>query len=145
MARIALPIAAFLAAASTLGVAMAQPDPVSTRKEGLRRMQTNLEAIGAVASAGGDTRDAAPRAEEMVAFFRNLPSLFPPGSDGNGSRALPAVWSERAGFDRAAANAVTAAEALRAAAATGDAAATTAAVRSMGATCGACHRTYRGR
>ncbi len=145
MARIALPIATFLAALSTLGVAMAQPDPVSTRKEGLRRMQTNLEAIGAVANAGGDTRDTVPRADEMVAFFRDLPALFPPGSDGNGSRALPAVWSERAGFERAAANATTAAEALRTAAASGDAAATTAAVRAMGASCGACHRNHRSR
>ena len=138
----------FLTAFSTLlvaGAAMAQPDPVPTRKEGLRRMQTNLEAIGAVARAGGDTRDAAPRADEMVAFFRTLPTLFPPGSDGNGSRALPSVWSDRAGFERASANAVTAAEALRAAAGSGDGAATTAAVQAMGASCGACHRNYRGR
>lgn len=145
MARFLLPAAALLAALSTFGAALAQPDPVTTRKEGLRRMQTNLEAIDAVAKAGGDTRDAVPRADEMVAFFRDLPALFPPGSDGNGSRALPAVWSERAGFERASANATTAAEALRNAAASGDGAATTAAVRAMGATCGACHRNHRAR
>ncbi|MBP0445511.1 cytochrome c [Roseomonas sp. SSH11] len=144
MAHLLLP-ATLLASFAILGAAVAQPDPVSTRKEGLRRMQTNLEAIGAVAQAGGDTRDAAPRAEEMAAFFRNLPTLFPPGSDGGGTRALPTVWSEREGFERAAANASTAAEALRVAAASGDAAATTAAVRAMGATCGACHRNYRSR
>lgn len=138
-------VAAAIAALLSVGAALAQPDPVSTRKEGLRRMQTNLEAIGAVARAGGDTRDTAPRAEEMVAFFQTLPTLFPPGSDGNGSRALPTVWSDRAGFERASANAVTAAEALRAAAGTGDAAATTASVQAMGAACGACHRNHRGR
>jgi cytochrome c556 len=144
MAKSVLPVAA-LVALLCAGTAIAQPDPVATRKEGLRRMQTNLEAIGAVAKAGGDTRDAAPRADEMVAFFANFPTRFPPGSDGNGSKALPSVWSDRPGFERAAANATTAAEALRAAAGSGDAAATTQAVQAMGATCGACHRGYRGR
>ncbi|MFH5924621.1 c-type cytochrome [Roseomonas xinghualingensis] len=142
--RFLLPAGA-LAALLLAGTAFAQPDPVPTRKEGLRRMQTNLEAIGAVANAGGDTRDTVPRSDEMVAFFRNLPALFPSGSDGNGSRARPAVWSDRAGFERAATNAVAAAEALRVSAGSGDAAATSQAVRAMGGACSACHRSYRSR
>jgi cytochrome c556 len=136
---------AALAALLIGGGAMAQPDPVSARKDGLRRMQANLEAIGAVANSGGNTRDTVARADEMVAFFRDLPSLFPPGSDGNGSKALPAVWSDRPGFERAAANATTAAEALRNTAAGGDAGATGQAVRAMGGACGACHRNNRSR
>ena len=144
MRQILLPAAA-LAAMLAAGAALAQTDPVTARKEGLKRMQANLEAIGNVAKDGGDTREVAPRAEEMVTFFRSFPALFPPGSDGNGSRALPAVWSDRDGFERASANSVSAAEALRTAAASGDAAATGAAVRNMGGTCGACHRNYRGR
>ncbi|WP_424135231.1 cytochrome c [Roseomonas chloroacetimidivorans] len=138
-------LAAALAALLGAGAAFAQPDPIPTRKEGLRRMQTNLEAIDAVVKAGGDTRQTVSRADEMVAFFRNLPALFPPGSDGEGSRAQPAVWTDRAGFERAAANAVSAAEALQQAAASGDAAATGQAVRAMGGACGACHRNNRRR
>ena len=138
-------LVALLGAALGVGTALAQPDPVAARKDGLKRMQANLEAITTAATAGGNTRETVPRAEEMVAFFTTFPSLFPPGSDGNGSKALPAVWADRPGFERLAANAVTAAEALRAAAAGGDAAATGAAARAMGGACGACHRVNRGR
>lgn len=140
-------LAALLAVLSLLGAgaALAQPDPVAARKEGLKRMQGHLEAITPVASAGGNVRETVPRTEDMIAFFTGFPALFPPGSDNNGSKALPSVWADRAGFEAAAANAVSAAGALRNAAASGDAAATAQAVRAMGGACGACHRNFRGR
>lgn len=147
MARPSLLSLAVLSSVALLGTgaALAQPDPVTARKEGLKRMQGHLEAINPVATAGGNVREMVPRTEDIVAFFSTFPSYFPPGSDNNGSKALPSVWAERPGFEAAAANAVTAAGALRTAAASGDAAATAQAARAMGGACGACHRNYRGR
>ena len=137
--------AALLSALALAGGAFAQSDPVTARKDGLKRMQGHLEAINPVAAAGGNVREMVPRTEDMIAFFSAFPTLFPPGSDNNGSKALPSVWSERPGFEAAAANALTAATALRTAAASGEAAATAQAARAMGGACGACHRNYRGR
>ena len=147
MAHVTTRFAALIAALSVLGAgaALAQPDPVASRKEGLKRMQGHLEAINPVATAGGDVRATVPRTEDMVAFFTSFPTLFPPGSDNNGSKALPSVWADRPAFEAAAANAATAAGALRNAAASGDAAATAQAARAMGGACGACHRGFRGR
>lgn len=147
MARPTILTAALFSTLALLGAgaALAQTDPVATRKDGLKRMQGHLEAINPVASAGGNVREMVPRTDDMVAFFATFPSHFPAGSDGNGSKALPSVWADRPGFEAAAANAVTAANALRTAAASGDAAATAQAARAMGGACGACHRGYRGR
>jgi cytochrome c556 len=133
-----------LAMAGMTGVAAAQ-DVIAQRREGLRGMGRQMEAIKAVTDARGDTRPLVERVDTMIAFYRGLPALFPPGSDTGNTRALPTVWSDRAGFEQANANMVTALGALRAAAASGDVAATTAAFGQAGATCGACHRPYRGR
>ena len=125
------------------GAALAQ-DVIAQRREGLRGMGRQMEAIKAVTDARGDTRPLAERIDTMVVFYRGLPALFPAGSGTGETRALPAIWSDRAGFEQAAANMVTALGVLRTAAASGDVAATTAAFGQAGATCGACHRAYRG-
>lgn len=132
-----------IAAFGTAGAAFAQ-DVIAQRRDGLRAMGRHMEAIKAVSDARGDTRPLVARVEEMIAFYRGLPALFPAGSGTGDTRALPAIWSDRAGFEQANANMVTQLEALRTAAASGDNAALTAAFNQTGATCGACHRPYRG-
>lgn len=124
------------------GAAMAQ-DIITQRRDGLKGMGRQMEAIKAVTDAGGDTRPLAERVDTMITFYRGLPAMFPAGSGTGDTRALPTIWSDRAGFEQAAANMVTALGALRVAAASGDVAATTAAFRQAGGTCGACHRVYR--
>jgi cytochrome c556 len=59
------------------------------------------------------------------------------------TRALDAVWADKADFDTKAAALVEAANATAAAAATGDQTATMAALGAMGQSCGGCHDTYR--
>ncbi|MBB5690553.1 cytochrome c [Roseomonas alkaliterrae] len=132
-----------IAAFGTASAAFAQ-DVIAQRRDGLRAMGRHMEAIKAVSDARGDTRPLVARVEEMITFYRGLPALFPAGSGTGDTRALPAIWSDRAGFERANANMVTQLEALRTAAASGDNAALTAAFNQTGATCGACHRPYRG-
>lgn len=137
--------------AAAPGSALAQPaaDParvVAERQEGLKRMGGNMEAIKAVTDARGDTRAVAARAADIHAWFSAFPARFPAGTEAvGGTKARPAVWSDRAGFERLNANAVAAAEALARTAATGDAAATGAALGEMAGTCSACHRVNRAR
>ncbi|MBP0466924.1 cytochrome c [Roseomonas sp. PWR1] len=136
-------VGAALAAIGTAGTAMAQ-DVISQRRDGLRGMGRHMEAIKAVTDARGDTRPLVARIDEMITFYNGLPALFPAGSGTGDTRALPTIWSDRAGFEQANANTVTQLTALRAAAASGDVAATTAAFGQTGASCGTCHRPYRG-
>jgi cytochrome c556 len=133
---------AAVATMGTMSVAFAQ-DVIAQRREGLRGMGRQMEAIKAVTDARGDTRPLVERVDAMIAFYQGLPALFPAGSGTGDTRALPTIWSDRAGFEQANANLVTRLQAMRAAAAAGDVAATTAAFNETGAGCGACHRPYR--
>jgi cytochrome c556 len=126
------------------GAAWAQTDPVAQRRDEMKRLGAHLEAIKKTLDAGEPVAPIAARAEEMRGYFATLPTLFPPGST-EGSKALPAVWTDRAGFEQAAATATQAAAKLAAAAGTNDTAATAAAFREVGGSCGGCHRNFRGR
>ncbi|WP_431283453.1 c-type cytochrome [Humitalea sp. 24SJ18S-53] len=127
------------------GTAWAQADIIAARKDGLKRVGANMEAIKLVVDARGDVRTLGPRVDEIVTFFSDFPTRFPAGSGTGETRALPAIWTDRAGFDRAAANALTAAHTLRTTVNAGDAAATAQAFQALGGACGACHRPFRGR
>ncbi|HTZ70270.1 MAG TPA: cytochrome c [Acetobacteraceae bacterium] len=73
-----------------------------------------------------------------------LPSLFPPGTEkGHDTKALAAVWTDRAGFEKAATRYGDAAKKLQAAAKSGDKAAFAAAFKETGKACGACHKKFR--
>jgi cytochrome c556 len=136
-------VGAAIAAMCTASAAFAQ-DVIAQRREGLRGMGRQMEAIKAVTDARGDTRPLVERVDAMITFYNGLPALFPAGSGTGETRALPAIWTDNAGFVQANTNMVTALTALRTAAAAGDVAATTAAFNQAGATCGGCHRPYRG-
>jgi len=125
------------------GAAMAQ-DVITQRREGMRTEARQMEAIKAVIDARGDTRPLVERADTIAAFYRDLQALYPRGSDTGATRALPAIWTDPAGFETNRANIVVALGTLRAAAASGDLAATTAAFNQVGAVCGTCHRGFRG-
>lgn len=118
---------------------------IAERKAGLKRMAGHMEAIKGIVDGGGDVAPVAARAEDMVSFYQTFPALFPPGSDRGETKARPEAWSDRAGFERAAANMLGATQKLQAAAASGDKGAVATAFRETGATCGACHRGYRAR
>ncbi len=131
-------------AVGSAGAAIAQ-DVIAQRRAGLHHAGDQFQAIKNVSDARGDLRPLVGQIDELTAFFRDLPTLFPAGSGTGDTKALPTIWSERAGFEQAAANLVTQLGALRAVAAAGDNAAFPAAFNQTGAACGACHRTYRGR
>jgi cytochrome c556 len=85
----------------------------------------------------------AVHAGALEALTRDIPSLFPEGSDFGETGAKPEVWSDRAGFEKAADDARAATAAFAAAVAGGDAEKIGAAFKEVGEACKGCHETYR--
>lgn len=124
----------------------AQGEVITERRAGLKRMGQHMEAMKPVAESRADASGTVPRIEEMIVFFRDLPARFPPGTDRGDTRALPAVWSNRAGFEEAHGRMMGQLDALRSAAASGDGAAFATAYAATGPQfCGGCHRPFRAR
>ena len=71
--------------------------------------------------------------------------IFPEGSHGEGSRALPDIWADAPGFRDALSAFQSAADGLAEAARAGDMTAVDEAAAGLGRTCGGCHRPYRAR
>ncbi len=139
-------MASALALMALAGTAMAQGDVIAERRAGLKRMGAHMEAIKPVTDARGDVKALEPRIDDMIAWFRTMPTRFPPGSDRGDTKALPAVWSERAGFETANTRLLGQLDVLKAASASGDAAAFATAFQATGPQfCGGCHRNYRAR
>mgnify|MGYP006184679683 FL=1 len=68
---------------------------------------------------------------------------FPAGSDKGDTKALPAIWTDMAGFQAASKASDMAYDKLAVAAGSGDQAALAAAFADTGKTCGACHDKFR--
>jgi cytochrome c556 len=124
----------------------AGPDPIETRQAGQDLMAADYAGIRAVVAAKGDVKTLQKPAEALARWIQQFPSQFPPGSDtGHNTKALPAVWSDPAGFRKAADNFVAAADKLAELAKAGDADGVAAQVKLVGEACLACHHTYRAR
>lgn len=91
-----------------------------------------------------DTAEFAKRAAHVAALAKMLDEGFPPGSDkGADTEALPAIWTERADFDKKMAAFVTETAALATLSAGGDIDAIKAQFGKTAATCKACHDDYK--
>ena len=127
------------------GSALAQGDVIAERRAAFKRVGEHMQAMKAIADSRGNPGPAVARVDDMLAWFQVLHERFPAGSGTGDTKALPAIWSDNAGFRQAQANAVTQLQALRAAAASGDPATFAAAYQQTGSTCGNCHRPFRAR
>jgi cytochrome c556 len=141
--RVRLMAMALGAAALAGTAAFAQGDVIAERRAGFKRMGEHMQAMKAVVDNKGDVRPLTATIDDMVAWYRSVPGRFPPGSDRGDTRALPAIWAEKANFDTVATNMVNQLQVLRTAAASGDAGAFATAYGQTGQTCGTCHRPYR--
>ncbi len=124
-------------------LAFAQTGVIAERQAGFRLLRDKMEAIQTIVQMQDPNSEALPHARAIAEHAPKIKTLFPPGSDGPGSRALPAVWSDRAGFERVADAFTQRAEALVAAAQGTDQRALAQAFEATGQACGACHRPYR--
>ena len=134
-------------AIAVAGSARAQaPNPIETRQAGQDLLSADFAGIRAVVAAKGDVKTLEAPAKAIARWIRQFPTQFPPGTEeGHNTKALPAVWSDREGFQKAANDLADAATKLAELAKAGDTDAVAAQVKVVGDACAACHRTYRAR
>jgi cytochrome c556 len=119
-------------------------DPIAVRRAGFSLNNGDWGYIRAIVAAKGDVKQLESPASAIAKWTKVFPTLFPQGSEtGGDTKALPVIWSDRAGFEKIAAAAGEAATKLAVAAKAGDADAVAADTKLLGEQCGACHKTYR--
>ena len=102
----------------------------------------NMKALGAFAK--GEARpsaDLADKARQIATLSHTVVAMFPKGSEGG--RAKAEIWSDWAGFVKAADDFKAAAPKLVAAADSMNAGQVGAALGAVGKTCGGCHKPFR--
>lgn len=123
----------------------AQMSEITKQRSGaMKAMGGNMKKLGA-AVASGDNAAAAAAATEINKIAKVIPSVFPEGSGTGETRAKAEIWGNWADF-------IAKSDALDKASAKVIADANSgslgsdpkAVVGSIGATCGACHKAYRG-
>jgi cytochrome c556 len=128
-----------------LGIVVAFAGPVEDRQAIMKSFDPAEAVIRRMVAPGG-TLDLATAKGQLQVFVdgaAKFPTLFPAGSDATGAvktAASPAIWTDTAGFQAAAAKLVTDAKAAQAAT---DQASFGIAWQAVEADCGGCHRTYR--
>lgn len=142
-----LPVIALAAAIFfSMSAAFAAAEVIQVRQAGFRMMNDSMEAIQAVVQARRPNADALAPARAIAGHAPEIKTLFPAGSDtGAQTRALPTVWSDRAGFEQRADAFAQQAQALLAAAEGNDTAALGSVLQATGQACIACHREHRAR
>ncbi len=137
----------FLAASFALSMGAAAADPISDRKENMKERGGLMRVLAPVAQ-GQQPFDAATVLDALEKLSANaqaatdIDALWPAGTESGDTKAAPAIWEDRAGYqaatDKYAADAAAAAEA-----APQDLDAFRAAFGPVAANCGACHEAYR--
>jgi cytochrome c556 len=138
-----LALFAVQAAAQGTGASL-QPDQIIAARQALMDLQGGVAAAMKAAVDGGqDVKALAAGAKGLVASSSVIPTLFPAGTDQGKTKAKPEIWSDRAGFEKAAANLHAQAEKLVALADANDKAGFATQFAAVGQACGGCHRPYR--
>jgi cytochrome c556 len=139
-------LAAALAAIPIAAIAQTGLTPeqiVVARQTAYGLSAANFAQLKAQADAGVDVHTLVFPSRQLARWARTLPTMFPAGTNLPNSHALPAVWSDRTGFEAKAAAYAAAAQAMADAAQSGDRAAFLTRWLAVRATCGACHDSYK--
>lgn len=116
---------------------------IAARQAAFKLSGATFGSIKAGIDANGDVTKLAFLAKALADWAHAMPGLFPAGSDGGASTALPTVWSDRAGFEKSAAAYEAEARKLGDLAKAGDGPGVAAQWAVVRGTCKACHDTYR--
>lgn len=136
--------AAIAGGPSLIALAQTAPaDAIKARKDNRQQVRTTMGAIKKIVDDKGPGAEIVPLANRVAELERTFLPLFPAGSDQGDTKALPTVWSDRAGFEAASKATEDAALRLAQVAGTGDASAVSAAFGDLAKTCGACHDKFR--
>lgn len=141
-----LALLAVLALAAAAPARADGPEPIETRQAGQDLLAGTYAGVRAVVATKGDVKPVEASAKAMARWMRQFPSQFPLGTEqGHDTKALPAVWSDRAGFAKAAGEFAGASDKLAQLARDGDADGVANQTKVVGEACGACHRNYKAR
>ncbi|MBO9712319.1 cytochrome c [Sphingomonas sp.] len=116
---------------------------VAGRQAAMRMSGALVGAMKGAVTRNEDVKGQGFAARSLAAWARAIPGMFPVGSGAGETEALPAVWSDRAGFEGKAATYAAAAGKLAEAAKAGDAAAFSAALGEVQGACKGCHDSYK--
>ncbi|MDJ0944171.1 MAG: cytochrome c [Kiloniellales bacterium] len=145
-------LAAVLCIAAALGLstqALAVDEPenvIKYRQAVMKAIGGHMASIASVVKGQVSYTDhVAGHANSINAMSKNVTAVFPKGTD-NGSHktaALPKIWEDWAGFEKAAQALDAASANLASVAASGDKQKLAAAFGDLGKACGGCHKPYR--
>jgi cytochrome c556 len=116
---------------------------IAARQAAMKLSGATFGGMKATIDAGGDVTKLGFAAKALADWAHAVPGVFLPGSDGGASKALPTVWSDRAGFEAAALKYETEVKKLGELARAGDSAGVAAQWTVVRGACGACHDKYR--
>jgi cytochrome c556 len=119
---------------------LAQTDVISERKALMKKNSAHTKGIGAMVKGDApfDAKAVNTAFTQWGETAAALPKLFPDNSKGGDTRALPKIWSDKAGW-----NAQIAAFAKASAARPANLEALKAAFPAVSKACGDCHEGYR--
>jgi cytochrome c556 len=119
-------------------------DAIVARHAAFKSQGDIFGALKKTLDAGEDTKPFSADAKWLVAWSKQIPEMFPKGSDtGHDTKALPAIWTDKDTFDKDAAAYGEAVTKLAALIDAGDKEGVAKQFGATGATCGACHRAFR--
>ncbi len=135
------------AAGSALeALAQAKPDVLVKQRQAVMTLQGKYYGPMAAMAAGKAPYNAAA-VQRNAGFLDNLSRMawdgFDPSTKGEKSRALSAIFENKAKFDDAAGRLENETSRLAAVSMKGDEAAVKAQIQAVGKTCGACHQDFR--
>jgi cytochrome c556 len=123
------------------------PDAIAARQASLDMSSITFRSMGDAMKAGREAKTVSYPAAALAKWAKALPRMFPSGTGKDEtsafSQALPAIWKDRAGFDRAATYYAETTAKLAALAAANDTAAFTKQLEQVDQACAACHITYK--
>ena len=116
---------------------------IQARQAAFKLSLASFLGLKAAITRGDDPKTMVLPASAIAGWGKAIPTMFPPGSQSAASGALPNVWSDRAGFESAAADMSAAAAKLADLAKAGDAPGVAAQWEVLKGACGNCHTKYR--
>ncbi len=140
-------IACLLLAAAPFAMAdghNADPEVVQEYRSGIyRSIGGHMTAIVQIVRHGYRIEDVGHHAGSMAALAKITPHIFPEGSGGGDSEALPEIWEQPDEFSQRVQDFIEAADGMVTAAATGDRAQIGGGLQNLGRTCKGCHDNFR--
>ena len=145
-----LPLLAGTDAAAPVPGTAATPSPaeiIAARQAAFDMSVQAVEAIRKAANEGREPKSSAYAAAGLTKWAKALPGLFPRGTVRGQTeiwtQAEPTIWSDRKGFEQAAANYAAAAGELARRAQANDAAGFKAQLAEVDEACSTCHASYK--